>query len=381
MSENHAHSWHAPAARAAPAALDREAGLIANNPVTDTLLASVDGLLAVLNAQRQILAVNETFLESLDVGNASDMFSLRVGEALSCVHACEEPGGCGTSRACPSCGVVNAVLETLQTGEPAREEAVVSVDRSGERRELSFDIRAYPLGAGGGDCVLLFLRDTTDLRRLEGLERACRHEVNDLLQGLRSSSDLLVAETDTSEMRVLGRHVRDVVEYLARELEFQRLLVENDLKSFRRVSDHVPVARIQTELRRFFRFHPAANDRHLDVDDTDSHTWIRTDTWILLRILTNLVLNALEASPEGARVEVRTMATDEHVVFHVWNRGAVDPLIRPRIFERGFSTKAKRGRGQGTFAARYLAEKLLRGEVGFTSSEKAGTEFRVSVPR
>ena len=39
--------------------------MLANNPVTDALLESVGGLLAILDENRQILAVNHAFLETL----------------------------------------------------------------------------------------------------------------------------------------------------------------------------------------------------------------------------------------------------------------------------------------------------------------------------
>ena len=54
--------------------------------------------------------------------------------------------------------------------------------------------------------------------------------------------------------------------------------------------------------------------------------------------------------------------------------------IVPRIFQRNFSTKAEAGRGIGTYSMKLLGEDVLGGEVGFTSSEKDGTVFRLLHP-
>lgn len=381
MNESHAHTWYAPAERAAVADLDREIGLVTNNPVTDALLCSVNGLMAVLNTQRQILAVNHAFLVTLGVENASELVGLRPGEVLDCVHAHEEEGGCGTSRSCAACGAVNAVLEAQRTGEPVLKTAALTIRPGDESRDLMVDLKASPFRMGEETFMLLFINDVTRAHRLAVLERAFVHDMNNLLQGLQTSSDLMAVETDPVEIRTLGSHIGDLVQHLSREMELQRLLVEEDLKAFRLAADHVPLARIQSELRKVFCFHPATEDRHLDIDDTDSHTWVRTDAWVLLRVLSNLVVNALEATPPGGRVEVRTMATHEQASFHVWNGGIIDPKIRHRVFERNFTTKAGTGRGLGTYSAKHLADTLLNAKVDFTSSDHAGTEFRVTLPR
>ncbi len=381
MNESCAHTWFAPAERAAVADLDRGVQLVTNNPVTDALLRSVDGLMAVLNAERQVLAVNRAFLTALGLEGADEVVGLRPGEVLNCIHAHEEEGGCGTSRACASCGAVDAVLEAQRTGDPATRTAALSIRPGDKTRDMVVDVKASPFDLDDSTFVLLFIRDVTRVHRLANLERAFLHDVNNLMQGLQTSAELLSTETDPDEIRALGSHIRDLVEHLSREMELQRSFVEEDLEKFRLATDHVPLARIQSELQKVFRFHPATQDRQLDVDNTDAHTWVRTDAWVLLRVLSNLVVNALEATPPGGRVEVHTMATHESASFHVWNAGVIAPEVRHRIFERNFSTKEGRGRGLGTYSARHLGKTLLGAEVGFTSSKHAGTEFHVILPR
>ncbi len=108
---------------------------------------------------------------------------------------------------------------------------------------------------------------------------------------------------------------------------------------------------------------------------------LRTDPQLLQPILTNMVKNALEATPEGGTVRVWSEARDDDVAFHVWNAAVMSPEVALRVFQRYFSTKAERGRGLGTYGLKLIAERYLHGHVSFTSSQDEGTTFHLVLPR
>ena len=68
------------------------------------------------------------------------------------------------------------------------------------------------------------------------------------------------------------------------------------------------------------------------------------------------------------------------VTFLVWNRVCIPDEVALRIFQRHFSTKEESGRGLGTFAMKLLGERVLGGQVSFTSTEQDGTTFRFRLP-
>ena len=51
-----------------------------------------------------------------------------------------------------------------------------------------------------------------------------------------------------------------------------------------------------------------------------------------------------------------------------------------RIFQRNFSTKEQDGRGIGTFSMKLFGEKILGGQVSFTTSKTGGTTFKFAYP-
>jgi hypothetical protein len=111
----------APAERTDPEVLRLEAEACLSHPVACFLMHALDGLVLILDAQRQVLATNERVLEILDAADGTP-FGRRPGELFGCIHVPEGPGGCGTSHACAHCGAVLAVLEAQRSCEPVRSE-------------------------------------------------------------------------------------------------------------------------------------------------------------------------------------------------------------------------------------------------------------------
>jgi PAS domain-containing protein len=86
-------TYFAPARRAGEAELRREIDFVAGSPVMTVLLRTANGLLAVLNVDRQVIAVNDAFLKELGIGDPRAVFGLRPGEVIQCFHADDMPGG------------------------------------------------------------------------------------------------------------------------------------------------------------------------------------------------------------------------------------------------------------------------------------------------
>jgi signal transduction histidine kinase len=132
-------------------------------------------------------------------------------------------------------------------------------------------------------------------------------------------------------------------------------------------------------VRALYRHHPAAPGRHVDVDAAPDLT-LSTDATILRRVLGNLVKNALEASPPGARVELAAKAEGDRVLFTCRNTGVIPPEVARQLFVRSFTTKGA-GRGIGTYSIKLFSEQYLDGAVTFTSTPELGTCFTVALPK
>jgi K+-sensing histidine kinase KdpD len=118
----------------------------------------------------------------------------------------------------------------------------------------------------------------------------------------------------------------------------------------------------------------------LHVEGDDRGEW---DAARLAQLISNLVGNALQHSPEGAAVEVRIRGSSRNLVMEVNNSGpAIPPEVLPVLFEpfkRGSERKGK-GVGLGLFIAREIA-RAHGGVVDVCSRADKGTSFTVKLPR
>ncbi len=168
---------------------------------------------------------------------------------------------------------------------------------------------------------------------------------------------------------------------LKQEVAIQRALTRSKTFTYHPIRVKVTAPEVAKEVEAFFARHPAVEGKKLKFSGFHPDITLYTDLPLLLRILGNMIVNALEAGQKGDRVKIRLQKKDNSLVFSVWNRQTIPPEIGGRIFQRSFSTKAGEGRGIGTYSMKILGERILGGTVDFDSSAETGTTFCFSLPR
>ncbi|MFW5860511.1 MAG: sensor histidine kinase [Planctomycetota bacterium] len=354
---------------------------ITGSPVVDGVLQVVNGVVAVLNESRQILAVNHHMLEMLGIEQVEALVGLRPGEAIGCVHAGDGPDGCGTTAYCRTCGAAMAMAVSLADDCPVELRCVATVWRGGRQRDLVLGVRAVPVRIAQTRLIVLCLIDTTvDVRRSE-LERMFLHDINNLLQGMVGTADLIELQAaDDGETLRLTRQLGDLARRMASEIHQQRVLLTTEYGDHRPAMQALAVERIVADLQKTVEHHSAARQRELAVDEPAAGLTVSGDPGLVHRVLLNMAVNACEETPPGGRVRIWVEATDDEVIIAVHNPGEIDPDIALRVFERHFSTKEEVGRGLGTYAMKLFGEQLLGGRVWFGTGP-AGTTFRFALPR
>jgi signal transduction histidine kinase len=108
---------------------------------------------------------------------------------------------------------------------------------------------------------------------------------------------------------------------------------------------------------------------------------IRGDRAMLKQLIYNLVINAVQAMPDGGRLTVGLSAqSDQHLCLTVQDTGVgIRPEHRSRLFEPFFTTKEK-GTGLG-LALCYSVVQAHGGEITVDSAPGVGTRFTVLLPR
>jgi K+-sensing histidine kinase KdpD len=374
-------SLFASAARATSSELERTIQRVTQSPITTALLRSATSMMCVLNEHRQVVTLNTAYLDSLDVAHSDDVIGLRPGEAMHCTHAEDNAAGCGTGAHCRHCDLVHAIVTSQQSGRTVERECIVSVrDRKGALRDISLAVRSVPLELDGEPFMVLCMTDVSQQKLHAGLERSFLHDLSNLVMALLAYSESLRTAPLAKSLPLVD-DISDLTRRLSREVVVQRLLLSRDPSKHRINWQPVKIPEMLGFLQRLFSNHPVAVTKRLVVDRSPVIEECVTDPSLLERVLTNMLMNAFEATSAGCAVKLSVAPSDDGLKFAVWNGECMSPTVSRRVFRRHFSTKKGEGRGQGTYAIKLLGETLLRGNVGFDSSPENGTTFFLDVPR
>ena len=126
----------------------------------------------------------------------------------------------------------------------------------------------------------------------------------------------------------------------------------------------------------------SARNVRIELSRPDGGALVRGDAVWLRRALENLLGNAVQHSPAGARVAVQIALDAKVAIATVRDEGAgVDPAIRERLFERFTTTRhGEGGTGLGLAIVRAVAE-LHGGTAQLRESSGSGSVFALTLPR
>ncbi|QHS24203.1 HAMP domain-containing histidine kinase [Virgibacillus sp. MSP4-1] len=136
------------------------------------------------------------------------------------------------------------------------------------------------------------------------------------------------------------------------------------------------------------QFKPAFQDKgvQLTVQKPDREYWFKADHDRVVQILTNIVNNALQYTPAGKKVLVKTEDTNDDVGFLVKDEGigiATEDI--PYLFERFYRGDKSRDRKTGGIGIGLSIVKALveahQGKIEIDSKVNAGTEVKVFFPK
>ncbi len=278
-----------------------------------------------------------------------------------------------------------AVLDAFERSRPLVQREFGAAD--GRRVQVSLDFvheKNTQIGA------LLIMRDTESVRRIGdeiemsrrisasgrvtgGVAHEVKNPINAIVLHLQLLQNKLAQEDpDTrrhvdiigSEIHRLDRVVQTLVDFMrARELHLEEL-------DLRRLLDEVALLAAPDA-----EHHGVTIERALPGEPLP----LKVDTDLMKQALLNVVLNGVQAMPQGGLLTISAHREDDVAVAEVCDRGSGIPHdVQNKIFELYFTTK-KDGSGIG-LAQTYQILQWHYGSVEFESTEGEGTTFRFRIP-
>src|SRR3989338_9894981 len=220
------------------------------------------------------------------------------------------------------------------------------------------------------------------MRALGELASGASHHLNNLMAVVVGRVRLLLSSPESAPLRrpleVIERAAMDATEVVRRVSRFARMQPLEDWQPL----DLRQLASEVLELTRA-RWQDAARSQGIRIEavlEGSDLQPIMGNPAALREVLMNLVLNAVEALPNGGNIAVRTFSEGGWVGLAVSDTGVgMSPQVRERALEPFFTTKGPRSTGLG-LSESYGILQRHGGKLTVESAEGQGTTVTVHLP-
>ncbi len=252
-------------------------------------------------------------------------------------------------------------------------------------------VSASPLKNSAGEIIgaMGVSRDITEFKRAEEqrirteqlsalgrMAAALAHEINNPLQAIHSTLDLMLdfplsPEEREASLRIIHQEIERLGQVTERILRFARptpalrrtiSVAEAVRQTVRLANKHLQQMRIEVTL---------------EIQETPP---VLAAPEQIGQVFLNILLNAIEATGEGGHIHIATRAEDKWVITSFHNDGPIiSPEEMPHIFEPFFTSKP-----DGTGLGLYIAQSVVQQHGGTMTVENTGSErgvkFTIRLP-
>jgi signal transduction histidine kinase len=202
----------------------------------------------------------------------------------------------------------------------------------------------------------------TPLTAIRGHVDAMREGLAEDAEAREASLEVVAAETER-----LSRLVGDLLD-----------LAKLDAKRFTLVREEVDLGRLLDQA--YHSFAEEAKGRNIRYErDLQGAPTLATDGDRVLQIVSNLLVNAFEWTPDGGRVALALEGSNGQVAVSVSDTGPGIPVSERELIFRPFWSRHGQGTGLGHAIARELAQ-ALGGGIELQSESGEGSRFTLVLP-
>jgi len=220
------------------------------------------------------------------------------------------------------------------------------------------------------------------LSSLGQLSASIAHEVNNPLSGVLTYTQLLLKKIDSDKFS--KESARGYLAKMESELTRSTGLVRNLLDFARQSAPTLVETDLNDIINRVLELtaHSARLNKVEVIKELDpSLPKLTADPSQLQQVCTNLVVNAIQAMPQGGKLTIRISLDKGQLKMEVQDTGyGISPDNMRKLFTPFFSTKKKvKGVGLG-LAVSYGIIQRHRGKIDVQSTEGKGSNFTVYLP-
>ncbi len=231
------------------------------------------------------------------------------------------------------------------------------------------------------------ISDKKDLERIkEDVERIMRHDLKTPLNAIIGFPELLsLADNLTDEQQELVKGILDSGNRMLHMINRSLDLFKMETAKYEYIPTAVDALSVIGQLAEHSRSKISAKHLTLSIivdGDSPAHRQsftVASEERLLYTLLSNLLLNAIEASPKGETIVVELTNTSPKRIA-IRNTGTVPVEIRHDFFSKYKTQGKKSGTGLGTYSAKLYADTMGYELHMTTSDEENTTRVTVSIP-
>ncbi|HXP97547.1 MAG TPA: two-component system sensor histidine kinase AtoS, partial [Telmatospirillum sp.] len=285
----------------------------------------------------------------------------------------------------PGANVTSALLDTLRTGE---QHIAVELAHPLPTRTLHVNASSSVLQDGAGTVIgaVVVIKDLSEkyhlqrqimradrLAALGELMAGIAHEIRNPLTSIRGFMQHLAARDDIREWR-------QYTPLIIRQVDSLNRIISELLEFSRHRPPCIGSVRLNALITEVTTLAGNKGAAEIVLDFDDSLPPIEADGEALKQVILNLVLNAIQATPDGGRVCIRTNTDGACEVTVVVSDDGVGiaPENLQKVFDPFFSTKPT-GTGLGLAMVRRIVD-AHGGQITIDSKLGIGTEIMLRLP-
>lgn len=258
---------------------------------------------------------------------------------------------------------------------------------NGEHRDV--EVYSGPVQRQGRPLLFSIVHDVTKRVQAEEMrqrvEAMLRHDLKSPLSGILGLSKLVEDRTQEDKVREWAGAIRECSEGMLQLVELNLDIFKMEQGLFKLEPTRCDLVRMLHRMR--LGMSSALSSRELDMRillesvplGLDVALPISCNAPLVENMFSNLLQNALEASPQKATITVKIVPNGKTLTVGIHNQGAVPEDIRHCFFQKYATSGKRNGTGLGAYSARLIAQ-AHGGGITFHSSESEGTRVLVTLP-
>jgi PAS domain S-box-containing protein len=277
------------------------------------------------------------------------------------------------------------IQDAIHAGERVNNQAVNIARPDGGQTRLLLNLELLTEASRKPIGTLVTLRDAETRKQLRSqldissrlaaisrLTSGVAHEIKNPLNAMALHLEVLKTRLDDSqpEIEVISREIKRLDNVVKTFLSFN--------KPIELQTAPVDLALLVQEVGTLVAPH-ARESNVTVVTDLSRETWVSGDFDLLKQALLNVVINGIEAMPDGGRLDLRTACDGTDCEILVADSGhGIGEEAQDKIFNLYFTTK-EGGSGIG-LAMTFRVIQLHGGTINFATEPGKGTTFRLQFP-